>query len=286
MTNTIYPCLWFDGKAKEAAELYCSVFKNSRITIDVGMVVHFELNGQLFMGLNGGPMHSPNPSISFFVVCETMEEVQDAWDRLLDGGKALMPLDKYEWSEKYGWLQDKFGVSWQLAYGKLQEVGQKFSPMLLFTGQQAGRAEEAIGFYTSIFDDSSVVGILKHAAGGSEVEGTVLHAQFKLGQQVFMAMDSSIPHQFSFTEGVSFVINCKTQKEIDYYWSKLTQGGREDRCGWLKDKFGVSWQVVPAVLGEMMQDKDPQRANRVMQAMLKMNKFDIETLEQAYAVEA
>src|SRR5690606_13258483 len=114
MKNSIYPCLWFDGNAKEAAEWYVSVFQDSRITADTPLVATFESSGQKFMCLNGGPEYGINPSISFFVLCESFEEVDQLWAKLIEGGNALMPLDKYEWSERYGWLQDRFGVSWQL----------------------------------------------------------------------------------------------------------------------------------------------------------------------------
>lgn len=279
MKNIIYPCLWFDGNAKEAAEFYCSVYSNSKIIADTPMVVTFELNGQKFMGLNGGPEYPPNPSISFFVLCETVEEIEQTWHKFMEGGNVLMPLNKYEWSEKYGWVQDKFGISWQLAYGKMQDVGQKFSPTLMFTNKQAGKAEQAIKFYTSVFGNSSIVGILKYAAGENDVEGTVKHAQFKLGQQGFMAMDSSLPHGFNFNEAISFVVDCNTQEEIDFYWNKLTKGGEENKCGWLKDKFGVSWQIVPTILGKLM--SEPERAPRMMQAIRQMKKFDIEKLVNA-----
>ena len=279
MTNEIYPCLWFDGQAQAAAKRYCSIFKDSAITVDTPMVVNFMLAGQKFMGLNGGPAHVPNPSISFYVVCETKEEIEHAWQELLDGGRVLMPLDQYPWSEQYGWVQDQYGVSWQLSLGKLEAVGQKFTPTLMFTGPQAGQAESSIHFYTSIFDNSSVVGILKYDENDNEVTGTVKHAQFKLGDQVFMAMDSAMPHSFSFNEGLSLVVTCENQEEIDYYWGKLTAGGREDRCGWLQDQFGVSWQIVPAILGKLM--TDPEKAPRVMQAFRQMKKFDIEKLVNA-----
>ncbi|PIQ20583.1 MAG: hypothetical protein COW65_14170 [Cytophagales bacterium CG18_big_fil_WC_8_21_14_2_50_42_9] len=279
MTNEIYPCLWFDGQAKAAAELYCSIIKDAQITVDTPMVINFTLAGQKFMGLNGGPMYVPNPSISFYVVCETREEIDNAWMKLSDGGMVLMPLNQYPWSERYGWVQDRYGISWQLALGKLEDVGQKFTPSLMFTKQQAGRAEQAIQFYTSLFDNSSVVGILKYDENDQDVTGTVKHAQFKLGNQVFMAMDSSMPHAFGFNEGISFVINCQTQEEIDYYWHKLTQEGQEDRCGWLKDQYGVSWQIVPAILGKLMTDQE--KAPRVMQAFMQMKKFDIDKLVNA-----
>lgn len=279
MSNPIYPCLWFNGKAKEAASFYCSVFPSSRITADTPMVVTFEAAGQKFMCLNGGPDFTPNPSISFFVVCETGEEVEQTWTKLLDGGSVMMPLDKYEWSEKYGWLQDKFGISWQLFRGKLEEVGQKFSPSLMFTGEQHGKAEEAIRYYTALFEPSSVTGILKYGKNDGDTEGTVKHAQFKLANHVFMAMDSSFSHGFSFNEAISFVVECKTQEEIDFYWNRLTDGGTESRCGWLKDKYGLSWQIVPTILGELMSDRE--RAPRVLKAFMQMKKFQIEELVNA-----
>jgi predicted 3-demethylubiquinone-9 3-methyltransferase (glyoxalase superfamily) len=279
MTNPIYPCLWFDGNAKDAAELYCSVFPDLSIIAENPMVVIVESAGQKFMLLNGGPHFTINPSISFYVVCETVEEVDKAWGNLTDGGSILMPLDKYDWSEKYGWVQDRFGVNWQLSLGKLEDVGQKFTPSLMFTNTQTGNAEQAIQFYTSIFEDSSTIGIMRYSAIDTDVEGTVKHAQFKLGKRVFMAMDSSFSHAFSFNEAVSFVVDCETQEEIDYYWGKLSAVPEAEQCGWLKDQFGVSWQIVPTILGKLM--SDPTRTERVINAFLKMKKFDIEKLLQA-----
>ncbi len=279
MTHPIYPCLWFNGKAKEAADFYCSVFPGSVITAENPMVVMFESAGQKFMLLNGGPHFTLNPSVSFYVVCETVEEVDKAWKKLLDGGSVLMPLNKYDWSEKYGWIQDKFGVSWQLSVGKMEDVGQKFSPTLMFANSQAGKAEQAIQFYTSVFENSSVVGIMRYSASDPDVEGTVKHAQFRLGERIFMAMDSSLPHSFSFNEAVSFVVDCETQEEIDYYWEKLSAVSEAERCGWLKDQFGVSWQIVPTILGKLM--SDPSRSERVVKAFLQMKKFDIEKLKLA-----
>jgi predicted 3-demethylubiquinone-9 3-methyltransferase (glyoxalase superfamily) len=279
MKNPIYPSLWFDGNAKEAAEFYCSVFKNTEITAENPIVVTFESAGQKFMCLNGGPQFKFNPSISFFVVCETEQETDETWKKLLDRGSVLMPLDKYEWSAKYGWVQDRFGISWQLSFGKMEDVGQKFTPALMFTEKQHGKAEKAVHYYTSVFEKSSVVGILKFTKEEIEAEGTVKHAQYKLGQNVFMAMDSSLQHGFSFNEAISFVVECDDQNEIDYFWNKLTEGGEESQCGWLKDKFGVSWQIIPAVLEKLM--SDPTRSERVVNAFLQMKKFDIEKLVNA-----
>lgn len=279
MNNKLYPCFWFDGQAKAAAEFYCSVFENSKITVDTPMVVNFEMNGQKFMGLNGGPQFKINPSISVFVICESEKETNEAWQKLSEGGTVLMPLDKYPWSKKYGWLQDKFGLSWQIALGKLDDVhGQKFTPALLFTQQYRGKAGEAIQYYTSVFDNSSVTGILKYGTGENEPEGNVKHAQFRINNYVVMAMESS-GHAFHFNEAFSFVIDCDNQQEIDYYWTTFSDGGQESMCGWVKDKFGIWWQVVPAVLGKLM--SDPSRAERVVQAFMQMKKFDIKKLEEA-----
>jgi predicted 3-demethylubiquinone-9 3-methyltransferase (glyoxalase superfamily) len=278
MTNKLYTCLWFDGKAREAAELYCSVVKNSRIVTDNGMVVIWELNGRKIMGLNGGPMFTINPSISLFLVCASVEETNKAWDTLLQDGSVLMGIDKYPWSERYGWLKDKFGTTWQISVAGDDTKEQKITPSLLFTGPVFGRAEEAINFYSSVFSGSST-NILVHYPPGDAHAGKTMFAEFNLSGHTLIAMDGPGEHAYTFNEAVSFVVDCETQDEIDYYWDKLKEGGAESRCGWLKDKFSVSWQIVPTVLGKLM--SDPERAPRVMQAFMKMTKFDIAALENA-----
>jgi predicted 3-demethylubiquinone-9 3-methyltransferase (glyoxalase superfamily) len=279
MANKIYPCLWFEGNAKAAAEFYCSVFANSKITADTPMVVNFELSRKKFMGLNGGPHFNFNPSISFFVICGRQDEIDGVWNKLVNDATVMMPLDKYPWSEKYGWLQDKFGVSWQLMMGDVAAMGEKIIPAFMFTGSQAGKAEQAMNFYATIFRDSKIKDINRYLAGEHDVEGTVKHARFHLGKENFVAMDSSTPHGFQFNEAISFVVDCETQQEIDFYWNKLTEGGQESQCGWLKDKFGVSWQIVPTILGKLM--SDPTKSQRVVAAFMQMKKFDIEKLLKA-----
>ncbi len=284
MKNKMYPCLWFDGNAKEAADYYCSVFDNSSIASQNPLVVMFDLEGFQFMGLNGGPTFKINPSISFFVYCNSTEEIDKKWDHLSAGGSVMMALDKHPWSEKYGWCQDEFGVNWQLMIGNKNE--QKIVPALMFTQQQSGKAEEALNFYTDVFSkqngsskDAEVKMISRYEKGEHDVEGYIKHAEFSLNNQLFAAMDSSGPHGFTFNEGVSIVVPCENQEEIDYYWNKLTEGGQESQCGWLKDKFGVSWQIVPSVLGKLM--SDPDRREKVTQAFMQMKKFDIKKLEEA-----
>lgn len=279
MTNQIHPCLWFDGKAKEAAELYCSVIKNSKITTDTPMVVMFELNGKKIMGLNGGPMFKINPSISLFILADTIDETNEIWNKLeKDSMKVLMPIDKYPWSERYGWLQDKFGMTWQIMVADSGDAGLKITPSMLFTGKQFGRAEEAVKFYSSVFNNSSTDVMLLYPEGDANA-GKVMFSEFKLDKYPIIAMDGPGEHEYSFNEGVSFVVNCDTQEEIDHYWNKLTEGGEESMCGWLRDKFGVSWQIVPAMIGKLM--ADPEKGKRVMQEILKMKKLDIKTLENA-----
>jgi predicted 3-demethylubiquinone-9 3-methyltransferase (glyoxalase superfamily) len=293
--------LWFDDQAEEAATFYTSIFPDSSIG-DITkygaagyethkrpegsvMTVEFKLSNLPFLGLNGGPLFKFHPSISYFVVCETDEETDSLWQKLSAGGMVMMALDKYDWSEKYGFLADKYGLCWQISKGKLSDTnGQKLTPSLLFVGDQAGRAEEALNLYTSIFDNSTIRGILKNGPGEQNPEGAVKHAQFNLAGQEFMIMESfADAHDFSFNEAISFTIPCQTQAEIDYYWNKLTEnGGEESMCGWLKDRFGVSWQVEPVQLGQMLKSKDKEKVARVTNAFLRMRKFDLKKLEAAF----
>jgi len=280
MNNNIYPCLWFDGKAKEAAEFYCNIFANSKITADTPMVVQFEIEGKRIMGLNGGPMFKITPAISLFVTCESDAEIENIYHKLIAGGSAMMPLDKYPWSEKYAWVVDQFGMTWQLMRGNLPVEGQKIITSFLFVGEQYGKAQDAIKKYTGIFPHSAINDVQVYCEAEGQPAGTLKFGQFDLTQETFAAMDGFGAHEFKFSEGVSIVVNCDTQQEIDHYWSKLIEGGGEESmCGWLKDCFGVSWQIVPKILGNLM--ADPEKGQRVMQALMKMRKLDIATLTNA-----
>jgi predicted 3-demethylubiquinone-9 3-methyltransferase (glyoxalase superfamily) len=287
----IVPCLWFDNQAEQAAHLYTSVFPQAgidevtRYGSDMPgpegevMTVTFRLAGQEFMGLNGGPVFSFTPAISFFVECPTEADVDRLWQTLAEGGQVMMPLDSYPFSEKFGWLADRFGVSWQIS---LTRTPLKIHPYFLFVGDQHGRAEEAMQLYTSLFDDAAIQHIERHSGDQGDPEGTILHARFTLAGQGFIAMDSAAAHQFTFTPAISFYVHCADQAEVDYFWENLGRAGEFEQCGWLKDRFGISWQIVPDALLTMMRDPDPARANRVTQAMLTMTKIDIDQLEQAY----
>jgi predicted 3-demethylubiquinone-9 3-methyltransferase (glyoxalase superfamily) len=280
MKEKITPCLWFNNQAKEAGTFYSSHLANGKIVAQSPVVTEIEVSGQHITLVNGGPMYQPNASISLFYVCETEEEINRIWEAFTNEGSVLMPLDKYPLSEKYGWVNDKYGISWQFCLGKIEEFGQRITPSLLFTGNQYGRAEEAINHYLTIFKNSKQDDILRYINNEApRQEGKVKHAQITLNGQKFMFTDSAKPHKFTFSEGVSLIIHCDTQDEIDYYWEKLTEDGEESMCGWLKDKFGVSWQVTPTILSKLM--SDPEKAGKAAQAFMQMRKFDIEKLVQS-----
>jgi predicted 3-demethylubiquinone-9 3-methyltransferase (glyoxalase superfamily) len=295
--KNISTCLWFDDKAEDAFALYSAAFKNVKKLRSTKtsaasaamsgrpagslMTLEFEIEGQVFVALNGGPMFKINPSVSFFVSCKTEEEIDHLYKHLSEGGSVLMPLTKYPFSEKYGWVMDKFGVSWQL---NLAQRTQKIAPALMYVGQQNGRAEEAMKYYVSIFENSKILDVHRYEEGEHNTVGHVKHAKFSLNGQEFVAFDSSLTHPFSFNEGVSFVVHCKTQDEVDFFWDKLSESGEPVQCGWLKDKFGVSWQIVPEVLLELLQDADAERCARVTSAMMQMQKLDIAALQAAHSL--
>lgn len=281
MENTIYPCFTIKGKIAEAADYYMNIFGEGTIVQKSPFVIQIELSGQKFMLLNDGPTSTPNPTISFMVIGEAAQETEEYWNKLIEGGSILMPLDSYDWSPKYGWIQDKYGVSWQLYTGeKNEDTPQKFSPTLMFVREKAGKASEAVHFYTQVFPHSKIHGILKYSESDGERTDFVKHAQFTIRDFIAMAMDSSMDHDFDFNDAISLVVECETQAEIDSYWEQLTaDGGAEVMCGWLTDKYGVSWQVIPKTLGQLMQDT--RRAPRVMNALMHMKKLIISDLENA-----
>ena len=289
----ITPHLWFDNNAEEAAKFYTSVFKDSKIknvttlhntpsgTVEIFTV---ELLGHEFTLISAGPLFKFNPSVSFLVVCSTKEEVDALWKKLSEGGTALMKLDKYPFSEMYGWVQDKYGLSWQVMFMGNHKIKQRIIPTLMFVGKHCGKAEEAINFYASVFGSARVGDILRYSSKGEEPDmgGTVKHGAFTLEGQEFAAMDSARGHNFAFNEAISFMVHCETQKEIDYYWGKLSADPKAEQCGWLKDKYGLSWQIVPNLMDEMLKDNDKKKIARVTEAFLQMKKLDIAVLKKAY----
>jgi predicted 3-demethylubiquinone-9 3-methyltransferase (glyoxalase superfamily) len=282
----ITPHLWFDKEAKQAAEFYTSVFEDSKITSAKVIrdtpsgdcdILGFQIMGTDFMAISAGPNFKLNPSISFHVKCTTASEVDALWKKLAAGGTALMEIGEYPFSKRYGWIQDRYGVSWQVIHTE-KEFTHRIMPALMFVGDVCGRAEEAIQYYTSVFPGGSSQVRMRYTAGETpDREGTVKYAEFTLAGQEFGAMDSAYAHEFGFNEAVSLIVNCKDQQEIDFYWEKLSAVSEAEQCGWVKDRFGVSWQIVPANM-EAIMEKNPQKTTP---AMLKMKKIIIADLEKA-----
>ncbi|QJC51484.1 VOC family protein [Paenibacillus albicereus] len=297
--QAIVPHLWFDKEAKEAAEFYSSVFPDSGLNSVTPLndtpsgdahIVSFRVWGQPFMAISAGPHFKVNPSISFFANFDPSREpnakdmLDDAWEKLSDGGTPLMPLGSYPFSKHYSWIQDKYGVNWQLMLTNPDgEPRPPIIPSLMFVGANCGKAEEARAFYLSVFRDSQPGQLVRYGPGQEhDREGHVLFSDFRLGSTWFTAMDSAYDHAFQFNEAVSFVVRCETQEEIDYYWDKLSAVPAAEQCGWLKDQYGVSWQITPAVMDKMLGEGTPEQRDRVTKAFLKMKKFDLAELERTY----
>ena len=295
----IVPHLWFDKEAKAAAEFYTSFFPDSQVTHLTTLhdtpsgdcdLVSFKLWGYSFMAISAGPLFKFNPSISFMVNFDPSQDpeakarIDQIWASLIEGGEALMPLDKYPFSERYGWVKDRYGLSWQLMLTRPEgEEKPPMIPALLFVGAVCGKAEEATDFYLSVFKDARRGTIARYGAGqGPDTEGSVMFTDFQLAGQWFAAMDSAHKHAFSFNEAISLIVRCETQAEIDDYWEKLSADPAAEQCGWLKDKYGVSWQITPTAMEEMLSKGTPEQIARVTQAFLPMKKFDLAQLQKAY----
>lgn len=292
MSQKITPCLWFEKDAQEICKFYTSIFTDSEVknirtlkntpsgTVEVAAVRLVDLEFSLLVA---GPFFKFTPVVSFLIACKTKDEVEALWAELAKGGKPMMELGEYPFSEKYGWMEDKYGLSWQVMSVGDRAIEQKITPTLMFVGKQAGRAEEAMQFYGTVFNNSKIDNIWRYGEGElPDNPGTVKHASFTLESQKFAAMDSAYPHAFTFNEAISFVVHCETQEEIDRYWEELSADPKAEQCGWLKDKYGLSWQIVPTVMDEMFKGKDEKKLARLTAAFLKMKKFDIEGLKRAY----
>ena len=295
----IIPHLWFDTEAKEAATFYCAAFPDSRILSSIVLrdtpsgdcdLVTFNLSGHDFMAISAGPDFKINPSISFILNFDPSQDKQAEehlkalWGKLIDGGTALMPLQEYPFSKQYGWVQDRYGVSWQLMLTDPKGEPRPFiTPSLMFAGDNTNKAEEAVQFYLSVFKNAKQGTVARYQEDtGPAKKGSLMFTDFMLENQWFAAMDSGAPQPFTFNEAISLLINCDTQEEVDYYWEKLSAVPESEQCGWLKDKYGVSWQVSPTVLNRMMSEGTPEQIARVTQAFLKMKKFNIAEIEAVY----
>lgn len=291
-SDRIVTHLWFDRHAREAAEWYVSLIPGSRIkTIgtlhdtpsgDTG-VVSFDLAGRPFMAISAGPLFRFNPAVSFHLKRSSKDDVDAVWNRLVDGGTVMMPLGSYPFNERFGWVADRYGVSWQVMLAPTAPNAASIAAALMFTERVVGKAEDAMRFYASVFKSPAPAIMSRYGAGDApDREGTVRFATFTIRGDEFAAMDSAHPHGFTFNEAISFLVPCDTQAEIDFYWTQLSADPKAEQCGWLKDRYGLSWQVTPTVLGRMLASDDRSKVARVTHAFLQMKKVDIAALERAY----
>lgn len=276
----VTPNLWFDG-AKEAVDFYVSSFPKSKVLatsyypesaeegladFQLGLAgkeltIDFELGGQRFTAINAGPEFQFNPSISFMVNFDpsrdeqAREHLDELWDKLIDGGEALMLLDEYPFSKRYGWVKDRYGLTWQLILTDPEGEPRPFIvPSLMFSQQNTNHAEEAIKFYLSVFKNTKQGTLVRYSEDtGPAKAGSLMFADFMLEGQWFAAMDSAVEQDFTFNEAVSLAVMCKDQAEIDYLWKKLSTVPTAEQCGWCKDKYGLSWQIVPENMEELIQ---------------------------------
>lgn len=291
----IIPHLWYDDNAKEAVQLYTSLFDNSGVTFNFVIentpsgdadFYRFELAGQPFYAISAGPYFTHNPSLSLMVSCDTAAEVDRLHAALIKGGFELMPLGEYPFSPRYAWLQDRFGLSWQLMQTDAP-APQKITPDLLFSNGVCGQAEDAINFYTQVFADSGVDFLSRYAPGEAQTDkARINYAAFHLAGVPFVAMDHGAEGDFTFNEAFSLLVNCADQEEIDRLWSALSAVPEAEQCGWLKDKYGVSWQITPEWMDDMYLSGQKEAIRRVTEAFLEMKKIDAAALQKAYRGEA
>jgi predicted 3-demethylubiquinone-9 3-methyltransferase (glyoxalase superfamily) len=286
MNNKIYPCVWFNGHTEEAISFYKEVFldvlvKSENFYGKEGFEFHNQKEGSImtakiqilnqdFLFLNGGPFFRPNPSISFYVNLDELE-AENVFKKISERGKIMMEFGQYPWAKKYGWVEDEFGISWQISAGNTDDLKNKITPSLLFAKKSEGMGVKALKKYLEIFPNSEKLAEVLYD------DGKLKYGKIGFNNQEFILMDSPISHEFGFDEGISLTIDCENQTEIDYFWDNLTKNGEEGQCGWLKDEVGISWQIVPKILGELLKNKE--KAGKVTEAFLKMKKFDIETLK-------
>jgi len=254
----IVPTIWFNRNADEAAEFYADVFPDTLVDARVPhpesgetLTVDVLIDGYRVTLLNGGPEFGPTPAISFFVNFDPsrMEDARGAldrlWNRLTDGGIVLMPLDRYDFSEHYGWVADRFGVNWQLM---LTDPAGEPRPYIIPNLMYGGQARQAVDDYAALFPGAQV---------GTRVtypdSGEVMFSEFQLYGEWFTAMDSAVEQPFTFTPGLSLMVNAHGQEEIDRLWNGLSAVVALEQCGWLQDRYGVSWQIVPDNMAELME---------------------------------
>lgn len=287
----IIPHLWFDYQAKEAIEHYTKLLPESNISNisvlentpsgDVA-VFDFTLGDLNFQAINGGPYFKFNEAISLFIAVDSKDTMDYLYRELSHEGEVLMPLKAYEFSPYYTWLSDKHGLNWQLMLNSEKRDLRTVRPCLMFGGSKCGLAESAMIFYSRLFTDGKIGDISYYAKGEASVPAAkVNYGELTIGGVDLLFMDHGYGGETEFNEAISLLVLCDDQQELDDYWEHLSHDPEAEQCGWLKDQFGVSWQIVPKQMIEMMKGS-PEAIARVTSAFLSMKKFNIAQLEAAY----
>ena len=264
MDQVITPAIWCDGTADEAAQFYTDVFRDTSIAEQApGIVTTVSIHGFRLSLINGGNQYAPNPSISCILNFDPLlfggeEQARDYLDELyerLSTGGVLMELGEYPFSPRYAWVRDRFGMTWQLMLTDPDGDPRPFViPSFMFGGTNHAHAEEATDTWIALFDNARRGALYRYEEGGPLDAGTVMFTDFTLRGTWMAATDSGTFHDFTFTPGVSMIVSCRDQEEIDRYWAGLSAVPEAERCGWCVDRWGVSWQVVPHNIAELMAD--------------------------------
>ncbi len=287
------PSIWFDTQAGEAAAFYTRLFPDSRIEdilslpdIPSGEVelVSFSLSGISFEAMSAGPYAALNPAISFIIACDSAEEFDHYWNHLSQEGKTLTVPGKYGFSERYGWIQDQFGVSWQPMLTRAEgDPRPKIVPALLFSGNHSGKAASARQQYHQVMPDSELGTYIPYPKQQlSDGPEKTMFSDMRILNQHVALMDNPLESGFPFNEAISLALYCDTQEQVDFLFSALSLDPKAEQCGWLKDSFGVSWQIVPKQFNWMIKHGSKRQIKQVIEAVLKMKKPDISVLESAY----
>ena len=264
MDQVITPAIWCDGTADEAAQFYADVFRDASIAEQApGLAATVSIHGFKLSLINGGNQYAPNPSISCILNFDPLlfggEEqarayLDELYERLSTGG-VLMELGEYPFSPRYAWVRDRFGMTWQLMLTDPDGDPRPFViPSFMFGGTNHAHAEEATDAWIALFDNARRGALYRYEEGGPLDAGTVMFTDFTLRGTWMAATDSGTFHDFTFTPGVSMIVSCRDQEEIDRYWAGLSAVPEAERCGWCVDRWGVSWQIVPHNIAELMTD--------------------------------
>ncbi len=282
MDQRIIPAIWCDGTADEAARFYADVFREGSVVEQApGLAATVSIHGFGLSLINGGDQYAPNPSISCILNFDPLlfggeDQARAYLDELyerLSGGGVLMELGEYPFSARYTWVRDRFGMTWQLMLTDPAGEPRPFIlPAFMFGGTNHANAEEATEAWIALFDDTRRGALRRYEEGGPMEAGTVMFTDFTLHGTWMAAMDSGTFHDFTFTPGVSMIVSCRDQEEIDRYWAGLSAVPEAERCGWCVDRWGVSWQVVPHNIAELMADV------AVREKILQMGKIDLTRL--------